>query len=127
MKNEIGTIRSPRGDELVVIPRALYEDLVDSRAARNAKAALARGEEELLSEEEVKELLQSPTALNFWRRKRHYTQGMLAEVLGTSQGHVSDIESGRRRGGIKFYQRAALVLHVPVTAILPSDEEDFEP
>ena len=103
MTHEVQTIRSPSGDELVVIPRAFYEDLVDARAAREAKDALGRGDDELLSEEEVEELLASPTALSFWRRKRHYTQDMLAEALGTSQGYVSDIESGRRKGGIRFY------------------------
>jgi|SRR3954447_23744795 len=117
-------IRSPSGDELVVIPRAVYEDLIDARAARDAKAALARGEEELLSEEELKEFLGRPTPLAFWLRKRNFRPDMLAKALGMPQEHISDIEEGRRRGGFKFYERVALTLQVPLTALLPPDEED---
>jgi transcriptional regulator of met regulon len=117
-------IRSPSGDELVVIPRAVYEDLIDARAARDAQAALARGEEELLSEEELKEFLGSPTPLAFWLRKRRRRPDMLAQVLGMSSEDVSDIAEGRRRGGFKFYERAALALQVPLTAVLPPDEEN---
>jgi hypothetical protein len=116
-------IRSPSGDELVVIPRAVYEDLIDARAARDAQAALARGEEELLSEE-LKEFLGSPTPLAFWLRKRRRRPDMLAQVLGMSSEDVSDIAEGRRRGGFKFYERAALALQVPLTAVLPPDEEN---
>ena len=117
-------IRSPSGDELVVIPRAVYEDLIDARAARDAQAALARGEEELLSAEELKEFLGSPTPLAFWLRKRRRRPDMLAQVLGMSSEDASDIAEGHRRGGFKFYERAALALQVPLTAVLPPDEED---
>jgi len=117
-------IRSPSGDELVVIPRAVYEDLIDARAARDAQAALARGEEELLSEKELKEFLGSPTPLAFWLRKRRRRPDMLAQVLGMSSEDASDIAEGHRRGGFKFYERAALALQVPLTAVLPPDEED---
>ena len=117
-------IRSPSGDELVVIPRAVYEDLIDARAARDAQAALAWGEEELLSEKELKEFLGSPTPLAFWLRKRRRRPDMLAQVLGMSSEDASDIAEGHRRGGFKFYERAALALQVPLTAVLPPDEED---
>jgi len=121
--SDIQTIRSPSGDELVVIPRAVYEDLIDDKAAREAKAALASGREELLEESEVKELLASPTALGFWRRKRNMNQDQLASALGTSQGYVSDIESGRRKGPLKFYRRAAEALGLPLDAVLPLDQD----
>jgi len=44
-------ITSPSGEELVVLPRREYEDLVDTAVARRAEAALASGREELLSAE----------------------------------------------------------------------------
>lgn len=122
MTTDLQTIRTPSGDELVVIPRAVYEDLVDAKLARDAKAALARGEEELLSEEETGELLASPTPLAFWRRKRKIQQGRLSDALGTSQGYVSDLESGRRKGSLKLYRRAATELRVPLEAILPAED-----
>src|SRR3954463_575590 len=108
---DVQTIRFPSGDELVVIPRALYDDLVDTRAA------LASGREELLDESEVRELLASPTPLAFWRRKRNVNQDRLAGAIGTSQGYVSDIESGRRKGPLRFYRRAAEALGLPLESI----------
>ena len=115
--------RTPQGEEIVILSREDYEDLCDRADAASTKHALARGEEELLSAEEIKELLDAPTPLQFWRRRRHFRQDTLAEALGTSQGFVSDVENGRRKGGIKFYQRAATVLRVPIDAILPAEED----
>ena len=46
-------ITSPSGEELVVLPRSEYEDLVDALAARKVEAALAAGREELLGAQEV--------------------------------------------------------------------------
>jgi hypothetical protein len=59
-------ITSPCGEELVVLPREDYEDLVDELAACNADAALAAGREELLSAEEAAALVAAPVPLAFW-------------------------------------------------------------
>ncbi len=123
----IQKIRSPSGDDMVVMSLADYEDIVDAKAARDAKAAIASGEEEMLTEDEVKELLAAPTPLSFWRRKRNLRQGQIAEVLGFAQGYISDIENGRRHGGIKFYRRLVPLLGVPLESLLPPDDDDYEP
>jgi hypothetical protein len=57
-----------------VLPRRDYEDLVDALAAREVEAALAAGREELLTAEEPAALVEAPTALAFWRKKRGKTQ-----------------------------------------------------
>jgi DNA-binding XRE family transcriptional regulator len=116
--------RTSDGEEIVILSREDYEDLRDAADAASAKAALARGEEELLTREETRELLEAPTPLYFWRRKRNFTQEMLAEALGISQGFILDLENGRTCGDFGFYQRLAWALHVPVGAILPPSEED---
>jgi transcriptional regulator with XRE-family HTH domain len=91
------------------------------------KAALARGETELLTSDEVKALLEAPTPLAFWRRKRKMRQGQLAEASGFAQGYISDIENGRRRGGIKFYRRLVPILGVPLESLLPPEDDGDDP
>ena len=113
-------VRSPGGEEMILMSPEDYEDLLDSRAAAEARAALAE-DGETLSSEEVKEALASPTLLAFWRRKRGVSQHKLAEALGTPEVYVSDVENGWRIEGIGFYERAAEILRVRPSDIMPDD------
>ena len=119
--------RTSSGEEIVILSREDYEDLRDAADATAIRNDLARGEEELLSAEETRDLLDAPTPLHFWLRKRNFTELMLAETLGASEGIILDLENGRRRADYRFYERMARALHVPVGAILPPAEEDQEP
>ena len=100
-------ITSPSGEELVVLPRRDYEDLVDALAAGKVEAALAAGQEELLSAEEAAALLAAPTPLAFWRKKRGKTQSQLAAELGVSQNFLSDLERGKVKGDVTLYRKLA--------------------
>src|ERR1700751_5303674 len=91
-------VTSPSGEELVVLPRSDYEDLVDSIAAYELNTALAAGREELLSAEETAALVAAPVPLAFWRKKRGKTQSQLAAEVGVSQNFLSDLERGKARG-----------------------------
>ena len=93
-------IVSPSGDELVVLPRRDYEDIVDALAAGKVEASLAAGQEELLSAEEVAALLAAPTPLAFWRMKRGKTQSQFAVEIGVSQSFLSDLERGKVKGDV---------------------------
>jgi DNA-binding XRE family transcriptional regulator len=107
-------ITSPSGEELVVIPRSDYEDLVDSLAARDVEAALAAGREELLSPEETAALVAAPTPLAFWRGKRGKTQSRLALDIGVSQDFLSDLERGKSKGDVTLYAKLARCLDVQI-------------
>src|SRR6516225_9319697 len=103
-------ITSPSGEELVVLPRSDYEDLIDSLAARKIEAALAAGREELLSSEEMAALLAAPTPLVFWRRKRGMSQAQVAADVGVSEIFLSDFEAGKVEGDVALYGRLARCL-----------------
>jgi transcriptional regulator with XRE-family HTH domain len=120
-------IITPGGEEVVMLTREDYEDLCDRLAAAEAQAALARGEDELLSQQEVMALLKAPTPLHFWRRKRGLSQEALAEALGITQAYVSELENGHRRGDVRLYRHAAERLRVTVDAVLPHAEEGTHP
>jgi DNA-binding XRE family transcriptional regulator len=111
------------GEELVVISREDYESLVDANAALETKLALAEGRGELLTSEEVDELLAASTPLAFWRRKRGMSQIALAEQLGTGQSYISDIEGGKRTGPVDLYRKLAKVLGLNIEDLLPAGVE----
>src|SRR5438094_9854913 len=93
-------ITSPSGEELVVLPRSDYEDLVDTVAAHKIEAALAAGREKFLTADETAALLDAPTPLAFWRQKRGKNQAELAAEIGLSQAFLSGREHGRLQGAI---------------------------
>jgi DNA-binding XRE family transcriptional regulator len=114
-------ITSPSGEELVVLPRSDYEDLVDELAARKVDAALATGREELLSAEETAALLAAPVPLAFWRKKRGKTQSQLAGDIGVSQNFLSDLERGKAKGDVTLYAKLARCLEVQIEDLVPEE------
>ena len=115
-------ITSPSGEELVVLPRSDYEDLVDALAARKVDAALAAGREELLTAQEAAALLAEPTPLAFWRKKRGRTQAQLAAAIGVSQNFLSDLERGKVKGDVTLYGRFARSLGVLIDDLAPESD-----
>ena len=116
-------ITSPSGEELVVLPRSDYEDLIDELAARKVDAALAAGREELLSAEEAAALVAAPVPLAFWRKKRGKTQSQLALEIGASQNFLSDLERGKAKGDVKLYAKLARCLDVQIEDLVPEEDE----
>jgi len=122
---DLQIIRSPSGDELVVIPRAEYDALV---AAANAeaedaddiaiydarKADLAAGRDAVLPAEISASMLRGDNLLRAARRRRGISQSELAEQAGLSQGYLSDLESGRRTGTAETLQALSRILGVPL-------------
>ena len=108
--------KSPKGDDIVILSRKEYDQLVvaaneDAANAAVARKAIAR-HEETISEAEVDELLAAKTPLAFWRKKRGMTQAELAKAAGIAQGFLSEIESGLKTGNITVLQRIAAALEI---------------
>ena len=90
------TLTTPKGEELIVLSREEYEDLVDARDHALTMAAHARGEDPGLTDAELDEYLAAPTPLAYWRKHRGLTQAALAAAAGISQPYLAQLESGRR-------------------------------
>jgi mRNA-degrading endonuclease RelE of RelBE toxin-antitoxin system/DNA-binding XRE family transcriptional regulator len=116
-------IRSPSGEEMVVLSAEDFEDLVDAREAAILAEAIRAGRIETLSEAEMDEYLAAPTPLAFWRRRRGLTQAALAAAARVSQPFIAQLEAGMRRGDISTYRRLARALSVTLDDLLP-DEGD---
>lgn len=118
-------IRTPSGDELVVLPRAEYESLL-ARADREAedaddvavydarKAELAAGGSAVLPPEVSAAILRGDSRLKAIRKWRDETQLHLEVKTGIGQGYLSDLESGRRAGTPETIAKLAQALNVPV-------------
>ncbi len=117
-------IRTPSGEELVVLPRAEYEALVkradddaedaDDVAIYDArKAELAAGGV-VLPPEVSAAILRGESRLKAIRNWRGKTQVYLDVTTGLSQGYLSDLESGRRTGAPETIAKLAQALNVPV-------------
>jgi DNA-binding XRE family transcriptional regulator len=116
-------ITSPSGEEMIVVPRRDYEDLVDALAARKVDAALAAGREELLTAEETAALVAAPAPLAFWRRKRGKTQSQVAAGIGVSQNFLSDLERGKAKGDVALFVKLARCLDVSIEDLVRDEEQ----
>jgi DNA-binding XRE family transcriptional regulator len=115
-------IVSPSGEEIVVLPRRDYDDLVDSLAAGRVEAVLAAGQEELLTREEAAALLAAPTPLAFWRKKRGIAQSQLAVELGVSEPFLSDLEDGKAKGNMTLYRKLAQRIDLLIDDLAPDGD-----
>jgi DNA-binding XRE family transcriptional regulator len=117
-------IRTPGGEELVVLPRAEYQALLD-RADHDAedaedlaiydarKAELAAGGV-VLPPEISAAILRGDSRLKAIRSWRAETQTQLTVKTGIGQGYLSDLESGRRTGTPETISKLAQALNVPI-------------
>ncbi|MDP1730863.1 MAG: helix-turn-helix transcriptional regulator [Devosia sp.] len=114
--------RTPNGEEMVVLSRADYENLVQiaEEAAEDAAdiaafdAAIANPQGlEPLPFEVSQDILKGAGLLKAIRLWRDVGQVKLAHDIGTSQGFISDLESGRRKMTEEVALRLAEALDVP--------------
>jgi DNA-binding XRE family transcriptional regulator len=116
-------IRTPSGEEMVVIPRREYERLIaaahdedaDDAAIYDArKAELAGDPDALLPASVGAAMLRGESRFKALRRWRGLSQSALAAKAGVGQGYLPDIENRRRTGAPESLQRLARALDVPV-------------
>lgn len=128
-------IRTGGGEELAVLPRKEYErlarqateraeDVGTARLVDKARASIAAGDP-VLPKEVVDRLAAGENPIRVFREWRGMTQKDLALQGGITQGYLSDLESGRRRGlavrlrGISHVLKVPLDLFVDVPLDLP--------
>jgi DNA-binding XRE family transcriptional regulator len=134
-------IKTEGGEELAVLTKAEYqrlaalaadEDIGTARLVGKARAAIAAGKEVVLPKAVVNRLAASENPLRVLREWLGLTQAELAanEIVGITQGYLSDLEAGKRKGPVALYQKIARALGVPIELLLPiaiSDEEANRP
>jgi len=102
-----------------VLPYEIYLELVeqaemlqDVRDYDSVKAALARGEEELVPSEVVYAILDGENPIKVWRNFYKMAQHELAERAGVSIPYLSQLETGKRKGSLKVLKAIARALNL---------------
>lgn len=124
----VQSIFTPNGDELIVLSRADYDDLVagivdlddDEVAARvvaESLAALERGDDIALPESIWNRLEARGNPVRVLRDYRGMTQKELAGAAGLSQSYLSEIERGAREGTLSTIKAIAKALSVPLMVL----------
>ncbi len=115
-------IRTPSGEEMVVIPRVEYERLLAAAHDEDAddvaiydarKAELAGDPDAVLPAPVSAAMLKGDSRFKALRRWRGLSQSALAAKAGVGQGYLSDIENRRRTGSPETLERLARALDVP--------------
>ena len=119
--------KTPRG-EVAILPRKDYELLVakaseadeDAGTARivaRARKEIAAGSP-LLPKDVVDRIANGENPVRVFREWRDITQMYLSFKTNLSQGHISDIENGRRTGTAATLRLIANVLKVPLDMLV---------
>ena len=129
MKDKIQLIERNGKPEWAVLPYEEYlhlieqaEMLEDIRDYDAAKAAIERGEEELIPSEIVFAILDGENPIKVWRKFRQLTQQQLAEEVGISKPYLSQIETGKRRGTTEVITTIAKVLDISIDELITQEE-----
>jgi DNA-binding XRE family transcriptional regulator len=128
-------IKTTGGEELAILPKSEYERLTalaggedagTARIVRHARAALAAGDEVLLPKIVVDRLAAGENPIRALREWREMTQAELVVSVGITQGYLSDLEAGKRKGPVALHQKIARALKVPINLLLPVGVSDAE-
>lgn len=122
-------IKTASGEELAVLPKSEYErltalatdeDVGTARLVRKARTAVEAGHEVLLPKAVVGRLAAGENPIRVLREWRDITQLEVAFRTDISQGYLSDLEKGRRRGTADALAKIARALNVPLELLVPN-------
>ena len=113
--------------EWAVVPYETYLQLVeqadmlqDIQDYDSEKAALERGEDELIPGEIVDAILDGENPIKVWREYRGLSQQQLAEQAGISVPYLSQLETNKRKGSLDVLSALAKTLKVSLDDIVLS-------
>ena len=121
-------IKTAGGEELAILPESEYErlaklvadeDIGTARIVRNARDKIVAGREVMVPKSVVDRLAARENPIRVLREWRAMTQAELAVAIGITQGYLSDLEAGKRKGPVALHQKIAQALGVPVDLLLP--------
>ena len=117
---KIQFVTTPSGDEMAILPRADYEALLARLAELEedeADLALYDVRKSLPSDplptDITARMLRGDSLLKAIRSWRGLTQVEVDRQTGIGQGYLSDLESGRRKGGDATLRKLARLYDVP--------------
>lgn len=117
--NTAVSFKTPNGEEMIVLSRHDYDALLekaelaeDLAAVAEYRKKLAAGDEEAIPEEFANRLMDGESPIRVYRELRGLTGKELAERTGISAAFLSEIETGKKDGGIATLKKIAQELEV---------------
>jgi DNA-binding XRE family transcriptional regulator len=98
--------------------QGLLEDASDLADIEAVARKLDSGDAETLPNDVVNRLLDGENPVLVLRQHRGLSALALAQSAGLSQSFISEIEAGRKRGGIDTLNRIAAALSVPLDILV---------
>ena len=126
-------IKIADGVELAILPKSEYERLAKqaadeeigtARLVQKARDAIATGREMVLPKVVVDRLAAAENPIRVLREWRGTTQVELVAAIGITQGYLSELEAGKRKGPVALHQKIARALGVPIEILLPMAVSD---
>jgi hypothetical protein len=121
-------IKTEAGEELVVLKRSEYEDLValaelgedlgTARIIERTEAAIAAGTEILIPGEVVHSIINGENPISVVRAWRGLTQAQLARRVKLTEGYIAKLEAGGSASP-RALKAIAKTLKVPVDLLTP--------
>jgi len=127
--DRIQTFKTPSGDEMVIMPKADYDQLLaehdgesKDNGTRDARKVLCRvqaGTEPLIPVEVYKmNKIEGLSRIRAWRSYRGLSIAALAHKIKKSQPYLTQIENGTRKGTLATMAKLATALGTTVDCIM---------
>lgn len=123
--NTVVSLKTPDGEEMVVLSRDDYDELLGKAELAEDMAAIAEyrrkqaaGEEEAIPQEFASRLIDGENPIRVYRELRGMTAKELAERIGMSSAFLSEIETGKKNGGNTTLKRIAHELKVTIDDVV---------
>lgn len=113
------------GQKIAMLPMEDYQRLVDIAedradllAAENAQMRRESGED-YVPAQVVDAIIAGDSPLRAWRKHRHFTLADLGRRVGHSHTYLSNVENGKKAGGLSLWRKLADELNVAIEDIAP--------
>jgi DNA-binding XRE family transcriptional regulator len=124
--DKIQTFKTPSGDEMVILPKADYDELIGSHASedsglRTARKVLDRvraGTEPVIPVEVYKlNKIEGLSRIRAWRVYRKMDIPTLARKIKKSPSYVTQLENGTRKGTLETMYKLATAVGTTIDCL----------
>ena len=119
--NTAVSFKTPNGEDMIVLSKSDYETLLeraelaeDIAALEAYRRKLAAGEEEAIPEEFASRLIDGESPIRVYRELRGLSARELADKTGISAAFLSEIENGKKEGGVSTLKKISQALGVTI-------------
>lgn len=126
--NTVVSFKTPNGEDMIVLSKADYDALLeraelaeDIAAVDDYRRKLASGEEEVIPEAFAVRLIDGENPIRVYRELRGLSARELADRTGISAAFLSEIENGKKEGGVSTLKKMAQALGVTIDDIVDGD------